>query len=1197
MASFPTEAPEGVFGISGFGTGTALSLTEIETLDLLAEGPVEGLNSGEYIFTGQAYNVGWSDATFYPFPNAPGLEINYLRSIYWNEVPVVNSLNKYNFQRIDTSFSEGKPNGSLIDQGSPELTISRTIGERLRGTELGDDNEPLNNDTDYSKYYRILNKQANGFILNVRVNQLSSTVTQGDQNEIGKIKDTTVEYNIYYRPIFSDLENQYVNSQLLNSLSDRNSFFYLAKTVEIRGKVTNGYIESTKIYFNKDYTNQRNFLGWEIKITRLTPDSFQTSIRNQTFIDSLTEIYGDIFVYPNSSIARSKFSAEFFQQIPNRAFDLKGKKVLIPKNYNPILKTYATEGEGTTNGAWNGEFTEQEFWTDNPAWCFYDLLSNRRYGLGEYIPNEFVDKWTLYEIAKYCDTLVPDGFGGLEPRFTCNLLINSREEAYKVINDFASIFRAITYYANGAIFTVQDSQKDPILTFSNANVEDGIFNYSTSSRKNRNSIAIVRYNDKRNFFKPALEYVEDIEGIRRYGIRETELTAFGCTSKGQAFRLGRWKLLSERLETETVNFTAGLEANYLRPGDIFWLYDSERKEKQHAGRIYNLVETPEGHSLELDRQIFLQPNENYELKVLTPSYHYNYQEIEDFTSDDSSQIRKSFIQTVMFSGGQISSGDNRCTINLDTFFDTDNYNVEGNHIWTISYPSGADNYANYNQFVSSGHDLYRVISIQEDSETSKFSVSALQYNPDKFIQIESGLGFEADPSTALIPEAPASLALSISNIDSKVQIVDYSFTVDNYTGITSYRVFGKKDYFDDEDVPANNYLIANLPVYTTSESYIPAETGIYYFRAYSANDQFNTLSTGYASGEILIDQMFPIKDIVIGGLNFENFEGENEPGIISTGEYFFDSPIFSWQAGITSDVSIATNFNYRVTIREPSDISTPNTPSSTIYYQDSGVNPPEGDLKFRFDFDTNLNEAGGVREYDVVVEAINNSEGTTSAGNEYNASNPPYYFDETWSNTNGYDIFYVRNRRVTGINIFTGDYSDTNYLNTGWIDSNGTPHILFTGGQNVPFDVVGGYFYGSTGRFTPENVTGNVPPNYPIYTGEFQYDFYRKVAKADLLFANIPLKTGWVGVSFYDSFDEAKEIRGFDIKTGLYVSNIVPLKPKGFVENITISNSASFINTDNGDVSNFQVKNVGNFEYTYYIDAYGNEIIVHSRQL
>ena len=338
----------------------------------------------------------------------------------------------------------------------------------------------------------------------------------------------------------------------------------------------------------------------------------------------------------------SKFSAEFFQRIPSRAYDTKLLKVKIPNNYDPILRSY-----DESSGFWDGCFKAEKFWTNNPAWCFYDIITNNRYGLGDYVDSEFVDKWTLYEIAKYCDTLVSDGKGGLEPRFTLNHIITSREEAYKVVNDLASAFRSLVYYAFGNIYVSQDKPAASIYQFNTSNVVDGLFNYSSSAKKARHTVAIVRYNDKNNMYKPAISYTEDAMGVQRYGIREIETAAIGCTSEGQAKRFGEWILQSEILETESVTFTAGEEGMYLRPGDIVSVYDEFRNDRNLAGRTIQVKELNSGiipsdrvpssigsddfavtgNSIILDKAIEFTPDKAYKLNLLTPTSYYEPSQI------------------------------------------------------------------------------------------------------------------------------------------------------------------------------------------------------------------------------------------------------------------------------------------------------------------------------------------------------------------------------------------------------------------------------------------------------------------------------------------------------------------------------------------------------------------------------------------
>ena len=915
-----SEVREGILhrsGVDGEAATRVLSQNDIETLDLLSEGVVDGLSSGEWQFSGELGEIGWRTSTFVPYIGLAGTTgQEWLRSIYWNEVPVVSSLGKANFQRVDVSYTKGHPNGDEINQNSPELTVSRSISERLRATELDENGNPESEDVDNSKVYRIFNKDCVAAIINVKTPMLAKTLVSGD--DAGSVKTTTVEYWIYYRPMF----------RTLSQGSNSEAAYILTAQERISGKVNYGYVRSTRIDFDENYLERVDFLGWEIKLVRITEDSFQGALRNQTYVDSITEIYSSVFTYPNSAIVRSKFSAEFFQRIPNRSFDMRLLKVNVPTTYNPILKTY-TEGEG----GWDGTFKEEKEWTDNPAWCYYDLLTNSRYGLGRYLPQATIDKWTLYEVAKYCDTLVADGYGGLEPRFTCNLLLNTREEAYKTVNDMASIFRALTYYGGGTISVVQDSEKVPYIQFTNANVENGDFNYSSSAKKARHTVAIVHYNDPQNFFKPATEYVEDVDGIRRYGIRETDLNAFGCTSRGQALRLGRWALLTETMETETVSFVAGFaEGARLCPGDVFKVFDANRKVARHGGRTRVIENSTNTAKVILDSAITLATGNKYKLSILTPGFMYDPQS-EGMTSNDVSGIRNPQLQSFTVTGIQTTgfSGTNTM-VQLYEPFNTSDYSIDGNLVWTLELFSGQ---MEEDAFISTSWDYYRAINIVEKDE-NKFEVVGLQYAVEKFAQIESGLNFEQSPDVYRVrPQAPSSLELNIFEKTANTKIIDYLFAVDNYTGITSYRVFAKQDPFADNEVPDETYLAASLPVDIQHDTFLPSDTGNYYFRVYSVNDEINGYSTGYASGNVLIEDVNPIRDVIISSLTLAG-SGDNDAGYRDSVVYEGEDPMFVWQAGYSADSSVSTDLTYRITVRAP---STTNVPSTTVYYEVTGYNP------------------------------------------------------------------------------------------------------------------------------------------------------------------------------------------------------------------------------------------------------------------
>jgi predicted phage tail protein len=335
------------------------------------------------------------------------------------------------------------------------------------------------------------------------------------------------------------------------------------------GKTTSTYERSHRIDLPASTT------GWRVRVRRLTPDSTTSNIQSTTNISSYTEIIDAKLRYPYTAIVGITVDASQFSSIPSRAFDCKLRIVRVPSNYVAETRTYV--------GTWDGTF--QMAWTDNPAWIYYDLILNDRYGLGQLITAAQVDKWGLYQIAGYCDEMVADGKGGVEPRFTCNLYLQTRADALQVLQDLASIFRGMAYWAAGSVVASADMPTDPVYTYTNANVIDGLFTYVGSARSTRYSVALVSWNDPANFYEKKVEYVSDQKALARYGVQQTELSAFGCTSQGQAQRLGHYTLLTNLLENETVSFSAGLDGTIARPGQIIRIADADRAGRRIGGRI------------------------------------------------------------------------------------------------------------------------------------------------------------------------------------------------------------------------------------------------------------------------------------------------------------------------------------------------------------------------------------------------------------------------------------------------------------------------------------------------------------------------------------------------------------------------------------------------------------------------------------
>ncbi|MFA4628664.1 DUF1983 domain-containing protein [Xanthomonas perforans] len=314
---------------------------------------------------------------------------------------------------------------------------------------------------------------------------------------------------------------------------------------------------------------------WQIRVRRLTPNANSATIADTTLVQSMTEIIDAKLRYPNCALAALEVDAGQFQAIPTRAYRVLGRIVSVPSNYDPQARTYS--------GIWDG--TMKPAWTNNPAWVFYDLVTNGRFALGHRIPAAWVDRWRLYQIAQYCDQMVSDGQGGQEPRFTCNVYLQTRQDAYKMLQDMAAVFRGITYYAAGQVLAAADMPQDPVYAFNQTNVIDGRFTYSGSARKVRHTVALVSWNDPDDFGRAKVETVEYRPGIARYGIQQVEVAAMGCTSRAQAQRIGLHILYTENLETETVTFGVGLEGAVPQPGDIIEVADPNRAGRRNGGRI------------------------------------------------------------------------------------------------------------------------------------------------------------------------------------------------------------------------------------------------------------------------------------------------------------------------------------------------------------------------------------------------------------------------------------------------------------------------------------------------------------------------------------------------------------------------------------------------------------------------------------
>ena len=392
----------------------------------------------------------------------------------------------------------------------------------------------------------------------------------------------------------------------------------VTRTPVASGVVGQGRVEGK---FGSAFQRSHEFLlegtaPWTVRVTRNTvnDDTFNPAVRvvRSAFnFSSVTLSYDDELKYPDSSVLTVGVRADNYDQIPNVSVDLKGLKVQIPSN----ATVDSTDGHITYTGTWDGTFKTE--WTSDPAWCLRDLILNARYGAGEYINESFVDKWSLYQISQYCNEMVPsdkknpDGSAIDEPRFSCNLLLQSSGEAWTVIQQFSSIFRGMVYYASSIAVAAQDREKDAIFTFNESNTIEqyddsgqvglGNFNYSGSARRARHTVCLVSYDDPEDNYSPRIEALTDTDGLAEYGYRAIDLRLIGVTSRSQALRAAEWTLLSETLLTDTIAFKTNEIGMALRPGDIVKIADPSKSGVRAGGRILGVV----GNYITLD---FLPPD-------------------------------------------------------------------------------------------------------------------------------------------------------------------------------------------------------------------------------------------------------------------------------------------------------------------------------------------------------------------------------------------------------------------------------------------------------------------------------------------------------------------------------------------------------------------------------------------------------------
>lgn len=660
--------------------------------------------------------------------------VNGAKSIYFNKTPLQNEDGSFNFDNVIWQERKGLAddehlNGSsAVEQvNSVEVEVKKNTGPVTRTITAPD---------------------ADAVRVIVRLNSLMFVDSKGN------VKNHSVSYAIDMRVVGSGTWTRVVTKDISKRKTSAPTQIAHRIALPLNGP-------------------------WDIRVTRLSDDDPDEKTQSDIFWESYIVLTEGRFTYPHSALVNIEVNAEDLgTQIPQRGYHVKGRIISVPVNFDPEARTYS--------GIWNGTF--KQAWTNDPAWIFYDLIENDRYGIGEFVDASQIDKWSLYEISKNNCGMVPSGFKDdfgadiMEPRYTFNGVIQNREDAYFALQQITTAWRGMGYWAIGQYFATADMPSDPVKLVTPANVIGGEFIYSSTAMKARNTVAVVKWNDPNDFYQPATELVINEEGLRKNGWREKRVDLPGCTSRGLAMRYGRWILDTENKETETVTYVASFDHADVRPGNIIAIADPRRALVRMGGRIVSHT----AGSVVLDADVELLVGETYQIYLTKPD-------------------------------GSILT-----------------LNVLGKSAPNTLSVAASSEYAEAGSvFIVTGSDvapaLFRVLLISE-TEENLFSITALQHDPTKYARVESNIVVEA-PKYAR--ERPVSAPTALDAIQ------------ENYieAGVTKSKVM--LSWTPPAGVVVRNYVIemqspaaGMSPVGTTTETSIDVgglEAGEHVFNVFSVD--------------------------------------------------------------------------------------------------------------------------------------------------------------------------------------------------------------------------------------------------------------------------------------------------------------------------------------------------------------------------
>ncbi len=600
--------------------------------------------------------------------------VDGLKSVLLNSTPVLDSEGNTNIAGVTVVFRAGE------QEQTPPEGFESSGSETVLGTEV-------KYDTPITRTITSANIDRLRFTFGVQA--LVETTSKGDRNP-------------------SEV-------RLLVQIQ-RNGGWVTEKDITIKGKTTSQYLASVVV----DNLPPRPF---NIRMRRMTPDSTTDQLQNKTLWSSYTEIIDVKQCYPNTALVGVQVDSEQFgsQQV-SRNYHLRGRILQVPSNYNPQTRQYS--------GIWDGTF--KPAYSNNMAWCLWDMLTHPRYGMGKRLGAADVDKWALYVIGQNCDQSVPDGFGGTEPRITCNAWLTTQRKAWDVLSDFCSAMRCMPVWNGQTLTFVQDRPSDKVWTYNRSNVvmpDDGApFRYSFSALKDRHNAVEVNWIDPDNGWETATELVEDTQAIARYGRNVTKMDAFGCTSRGQAHRAGLWLIKTELLETQTVDFSVGAEGLRHVPGDVIEICDDDYAGISIGGRV--LAVNSQTRTLTLDREITL-PSSGTTLISL------------------------------------VDGNGNPVSVEVQSV--TDGLKVKVNRV-----PDGVAEYSVWGlKLPMLRQRLFRCVSIRENDDGT-YAITAVQHVPEKEAIVDNGAHFDGDQSgtvNGVTPPAVQHLTAEVTADSGEYQVL------------------------------------------------------------------------------------------------------------------------------------------------------------------------------------------------------------------------------------------------------------------------------------------------------------------------------------------------------------------------------------------------------------------------------------------